>query len=60
MNHLKTIVQDTTEQSQTRGLHIKYRGKVKPLRDWATELNVNPETIRRRLKKGASVKEALS
>jgi IS30 family transposase len=60
MNHLKTVVQDVSNSSGHRGLHLKYKGQTKPLKDWAKQLNVNPETIRRRLKRGETVREALS
>lgn len=59
MNHLVTIVQDKNKDRRA-GLNIKFKGKTKHLTDWADELGLNPETIRRRLKKGQTVKEAMT
>ncbi len=52
----------TAEQARNKRstVMIEYNGEKKCLKDWATEYNMNDETLRTRLKKGWSIECALT
>ncbi len=50
----------TQQRNQRRTIYLTFNGETKRLTEWADELKMNPDRIRKRLYRGKSIERALS